>query len=200
MLAPIGTIVIHDGPSTLEFLGSLAVAGVLAPLAAALATRWSDRRRFKHEREQNATGDLVERSEEVLDLLDSFGGRCADLRQIYIGPMMKAAEEVWSRVLIAEDAYQRVRVAIAKLRMRPHADEELLEAAEKAAARHLDGVRAVRQHVIRHRAEVSAGNSDPIIEPAVEEIMDSVEEGYDLTKEYATLARAAIGRLQDPGD
>jgi hypothetical protein len=30
-------VIIHEGPTTLEFLGSLAVAGVLAPVPAAWA-------------------------------------------------------------------------------------------------------------------------------------------------------------------
>jgi hypothetical protein len=191
------SIVIHEGPSTLEFLGSLVVAGVLAPLAAAWQTRSSDRRRFRHEREQNATGDLIERIEDLLNLLDDLGARCAELRQLYLGPQMKEAEELWRRVLAGEDAYQKVRLAIARLGMRPHADDALIKKAEEAAAEFFKAVHTVRGHVIRHRLG-EAGNKEPFVEPPIETVIGSIDKGYELTKEYAALARIAIAKLQGP--
>jgi hypothetical protein len=197
-MAAVATIIVHDGPTTAEFIVSLLVAGGLAPLLAALQSRWSDRRRFRFERGQNASGDLIRCAEDVLDRLDELGDRCAAIRQIYFGPMMKAVDEVWQRVLAAEDAYQRTRLAIARLEMRPHADPALIEKGKEASKELFKAIHAVRGHVIRHRASLAATGVEPAgIEP-VDLVEESIENGYALTREYVALAQAVIAKLQRP--
>lgn|GEM_PF-5901640 len=181
-------IVIHEGPTTLEFLGSLVVAGLLAPVLAAWQSRSADLRRFEHERKLHASGDLIERIEAVLTSLEEFGERCADMRALYLSLAATEPDKLWPLVLAAEDAYQRSRVSIARLGMRPHAEGEMVKKAEAVAEKLLAAVRPVRTHVLSG------------LEPAVQTVIDSIDEGYTLTREYAAQARVAIGRLQGSVD
>jgi hypothetical protein len=190
-------IVIHEGPSTLEFLGSLGVAGLLAPALAALQSRWADRRRFEHERKLHASGDLIERIEAVLTSLEDLGEKCAEMRQMYLSVLASQPDQLWPRVLAAEDAYQRLRVAIARLGMRPHAETDMLNKAESAAAKLLAAVHAVRGHLIRRQAALATTGNESL-DPPIEPIIGDIDEGYGLTHEYAAQARVAIGRLQGP--
>jgi hypothetical protein len=199
MLLPVANIIIHEGPSTLEFLGSLGVAGLLAPLLAAWQSRSADRRRFSHERKLHATGDLIERIEAVLTSLEDSGEKCAEMRQMYLSVLASEPEKLWPCVLAAEDAYQRLRVAIARLRMRPHAEADMLDKAEAAAAKLLAAVHTVRAHLIRRRTALAATGNEPL-DPPIEPFIEDIDEGYRLTREYAAQARVAIGRLQEPVD
>lgn len=190
------SIVIHEGPTTLEFLGSLVVAGLLAPVLAAWQSRSADLRRFEHERKLHASDDLIERIEAVLTSLEEFGESCAEMRQMYLSLAATEPDKLWPRVLDAEDAYQRSRVSIARLGMRPHAEGEMVKKAEAGAGKLLAAVRSVRTHMIRRQAAVAVTGEEPLVDLPVGLIIDNIDEGYSLTREYAAQARVAIGRLQ----
>jgi hypothetical protein len=192
----VASIVIHEGPTTIEFLGSLAVAGLLAPVLAAWQSRSADLRRFEHERKLHASSDLIERIEAVLTCLEEFSDRCAEMRQMYLSIAATEPDKLWPRVLAAEDAYQRSRVSIARLGMRPHAEGVMVKKAETATEKLLAAVRAVRTHMIRRQAAAAVTGAEQLVDPPVVPMIDDIEEGYALTREYAAQARVAIGRLQ----
>jgi hypothetical protein len=195
----VANIIIHEGPTTFEFLGSLAVAGILAPILAVWQSRSADKRRFEHERRLHASDDLIERIEDVLTGLEGLGKRCAEMRQIYLSLGATEPDKLWPLVRAAEDAYQQSRVSIARLGMRPHANAEIVEMAEAGDKKFFGAVRAVGTHLIREAGFTATGR-EPSLDLPIEPVIDNSEEGYRLTREYATQARVAIGRLHGPSD
>lgn len=95
-----------------SWVGSLVVAGLLAPILAAWQSRSADRRRFEHERNLHASGDLIERIEAVLTSLEEFGETCAEMRALYLSLAATEPDKLWPLVIAAEeDTYQRSRVS-----------------------------------------------------------------------------------------
>jgi hypothetical protein len=190
--------VVHVGPTEAEFIVSLVVVGVVGPALAAVATRWADRRKFDHERKLKASGDLIERIEGVAVALEELGASAAEARQVYLALSDIDPPKLWTLVRAAEDSYQHARGLTARLGMRPHADAELVSKAEAAASSLLESTRAIRTHLIRTQAARAATGSEPTTVEPLESVIENIERGYALTREYQTLARAAIGRLLDP--
>jgi hypothetical protein len=171
------------------------VAGVVGPAIAVYASRLADRRRFEHERKLKASDDLIERIDEVGAALGELGAACATTRQVFLALAASEPDKLWPPIRDAEDAYQRARALTARLGMRPHADAELVKKAEAAAGSHQESTKAVRINLIRSQAARAAVGSVVMAEYPVERVMEHIETGYTLTREYEVQARVAIGQL-----
>jgi hypothetical protein len=184
-----------SGPSTATFIVSLLVAGVVSPGLAILASRWSDRRRFAHERKLKASDDLIERIDDVAVSLDELGGACATMRQAFLAWGVSAPDKVQPLMLAAEDAYQRARALNARLGIRPYANQEVLAKAEAAAKSLHESAKAVRGALIRRQAASAATGQESLAELPVGPVMEHIETGYKQIAEYHEKARVAVGKL-----
>jgi hypothetical protein len=199
---------VSSGPTTVEFIASVVVAGLLGPALAALATKWADTRRFKHEddlkasdfeqqRKLKASDDLIARIDDVAVALDELFAACNAMRYAFISLGETDLEAVRPDYVAAKDASKRALAAIARLRMRPHADSDLVEKAEAAA----ESLHEAVDHVRKTFAWANAGAKADIRRLQVEQaeldmpVAESIEAGYGHTKEYWALARAGIARL-----
>ncbi len=167
---------------------AIIVAGVVGPGLGYIAAWRGDRRRFGHERTLKASDDLIARLDGVATALENLGSASAELRQIALaaGPRH---EQVQPRVLSAEDAYQVARASIARLGMRPHAGEDVMEIATAAATMMLDAIRIVR----------SAALDDAAAHRNLGSVVDLIDSGYDYTTRFQEQARAAIADLLSTG-
>src|ERR1700743_3455742 len=123
---------VDSGPSGAEFIASLVIVGVLGPALGVLAARWSDRRRFAHERKLKASDDLVDRIDDLAASFDELSAACSNMRisALFFGPEEEAALE---SVQKAEAAHLRTRALYSRLGIRPHAEPALVDSAHAAA-------------------------------------------------------------------
>jgi hypothetical protein len=171
----------------------IVVAGVVGPALGYVAGWRSDRRRFRHERTLKASDDLRDRIDDVAAALEDLGGACAEMRQVVLsaGPDL---ERVPPRLQVAEDAFQAARASIARLGMRPHADESLNESATVASGKMLDAIRAVRAALTWKRAKPDGPEATQELIP----LAGFIEEGYAATRMFQEDAREAIAALLGP--
>ena len=188
--------------------------GLLGPVLGYVAAARSDRRRIaherelkaidvKHERELKASDDLVALLDDVQIALDRLEQACADLR---VGFMILERRDVLSfdrldrekfdpRIVEANRARQDVRALIARLRMRPHANPELVnrvEAAEKALGDALNHMQFARGVIELDPQEEAAARK------ALSKVPGLLDRGREEARAYERLAREAVGHLIGP--
>jgi hypothetical protein len=197
---------ISSGPSTAEFIVSVLVAGLLGPALAAMASKWSDGRRFKHEntlkagdfeheRKLKASDDFIERIDDVTKSLDELCEACSKMRvtAALFGP---DNVETLKAVQNAELAHIRTRTLSARLKLRPHADVVLVESAlaaatsVNAAIENVRNTNRARQQAARAAGQpvVIGGYDDKVVESQAKQALEHIEE-------FQSQARSAIGRL-----
>jgi hypothetical protein len=182
-----------DVASDAQTIVAIVVAGVVGPGLGYFAAARSDRRRFRHERELGASDDLRRMLDDVEASLDELRAVCAGLRieaSQDLGNHAKLSPEVRA----AADASQRCHALVARLSMRPHADEELTRHAYAAASSMNDAVRSVGLAMFAH----SAGDYKHEVEQTTA-IADAIERANEHIAAFEMHARAALGRLVAPG-
>jgi hypothetical protein len=169
-------------------IAGIFIAGVVGPVVGYWAAWRSDLRRFHHERRLDARDDLVRLLDDVEAALDNLGEKCADMRSQVV--QHAGGPEVGPSLIEAQRAFQHARALIARLRMRPYADQTLIEQAQTAANEMQKAIHLARTAIVSHRAGMIADEM-----AAAVGVPDAVEHGYTATEEYETLAREAVGRL-----
>ena len=169
----------------------IVTAGVVGPVGNWLA----DRRRFTHDSNLKSSDDLLSLIDQVEVALDQLGVACAEMRRqvvlyesdpVRVGPSLQNAQ----------DAYQPARALIARLRMRPHASDDLVERAKTAADHFQKATRLVRKAlVIRQLGERATQEARMDGRTALENVPDAVEKGYAATRDYENSARLAVSQL-----
>jgi hypothetical protein len=190
-------VVVNSGPTTLEFIVSLVIVGILGPTLGVFAARWADRRRFAHERKLKASDDLVARIDDVAESLDRLCEVCSIMRMTAVlrGPESVDTLEAISE---AEHAHIRTRALNSRLAMRPHADPALLESAVAAAMSMNSGIENIRNANVRRRAAVKAAGQPIVLGVYDDERVESLlNSGLEHIKEFEARARATIGMLLD---
>ncbi len=102
-------------------------------------------------------------------------------------------ERINPAVLATADTYQRCRALVARLRMRPHAGDQLVQQADAAASAMFEAITNARLAAFTHRA-----NDYEREIKHVDAVIEAVERGYERTRAYETLAREAIAELLGP--
>jgi hypothetical protein len=193
----VNPVVVNSGPTTAEFIISLAIVGILGPALGVLAARWADRRRFEHERKLKASDDLVARIDNVAESLDRLCEVCSIMR---ITAVVRGPESVETLRAIsdAEHAHIRTRALNSRLAMRPHADPALLDSARAAAASMNNGIENVRNANVTRQAALKATGQPIVIGAYDDKLVESLlNSGLEHITEFEARARAAIGMLLD---
>jgi hypothetical protein len=183
------------GPTEAEFIVSLVVVGVLGPALAVLAARWSDRRRFTHERKLKASDDLVGRIDDVAGSFDELNAACAEMRlsALFFGPEQ---DDTLKAVQRTEAAHLRTRALSSRLGMRPHADSALVESAFAAATSMYSAIENVRIANLRRHAIAKAVGGSPVLQEFNGEVVEEhLATGLRHQQEFEAEARVAIGKL-----
>jgi hypothetical protein len=147
---------------------------------------------FKHEREQRAADDLLLRLDDVEAAPERLGEVAAELGQVVFahGP---DPDHVDSKLRELNDTYQVARAQIARLEMRPHADNEVVAQARAAAEKYLEGWRIVRAAAVNRSlgAERELGH-----DLQVASLWALNDEAIAAIRKYEVAARRTIERLR----
>ncbi len=143
---------------------------------------------FKHEREQRAADDLLLRLDDVEAALERLGEVAAELGQVVFshGP---DPEHVDSKLRELNDTYQVARAQIARLEMRPHADDEVIGRAKAAADKYLEGWKIVRAAAVSRRL---GEERERDLEVRVADLHGLNDEAIAGIREYEVAARQTI--------
>jgi hypothetical protein len=187
--------IVNAGPTTTEFIVSLAIVGVVGPILGILAAKWADRRKFGHDRKLKASDDFIERIDDVAKSFDELCQACSVMRMTakFHGP---ASKDTLVAVGNAEDAHIRTRTLSARLKRRPHADSALMESALAAATSMNAAIEHVRDNNPARAAAVQAAGYPIVIGAYDDEVVEAkVREGLEHIEQFEAQARRAIGRL-----
>jgi len=123
------------------------VAGVVGPALGYGAAWIADRRRFRQEQRLKASDDLIARIDDVATALEELGASAARMRRValVVGPEPNIVEPL---VEEGEDAFQRARASVARLRMRPHAPEAILVVADESTKSMVEAITIVRSALV----------------------------------------------------
>jgi hypothetical protein len=169
----------------------IVVAGVVGPGLGYIAGWRSDMRRFWHDRQLKAADDLVALLDDIEVALDKLGEACAEMRSQSM-QYWNTPEVVGPSLQAAEDVYQNARALIARLRMRPYADPELVKKAGAAAACMLEAIRIVRRAIVGQSTEQPLPSA---VTATLGDVPAAVDRGYEGMRVYEAAAREAVARL-----
>ena len=174
----------------------IVVAGVVGPTLGYVAAWLSDKRKFRHERELKASDDLVALLDDVQIAIDRLWAACNDLTVGFtilskVGFDGLDAEKFDPRFATALRADQDARALVARLRMRPHADPELVSRAEAAEGLLQDAL----NHMRFARAVVGVGAPTEEATERLSDVPDLLKRARQEVRAYEALARDAVGKL-----
>jgi hypothetical protein len=182
-----------SGPTTAEFIVSLGIVGVLGPILAILASRWADRRKFAHERKLKASDDLLARVDEVAAALDRLHDACSEVWHSFFWSGPQDTKETWTHIRTADEVYWRARSAITRLEIRPHADSDLLAAANAASSCLLSVMQHIRTELTR--TDLSRLKRVEVLDRHPEKAINDLEDCDEKIRQYQQLAREAVAKL-----
>lgn len=168
------------------------VAGVVGPGLGYVAGWRSDVRRFGVERRLKASDDLRDRIDEVGATLEALSVAAVSVRTETLQHATSRAPELWEVIRVAEDTYEAVRVSVARLEMRAHADDDLTKAAKEAVELLRKPAQTARKALIARQTRGSE-SSESIM--GIAEIPQMVEAAYGGIRRYQLQAKRADAAL-----
>lgn len=172
----------------------IAFAGIAGTLLAGIGGPvLQDRRRYAHDAKLRSGDDLLTVIDAVAVAVEELADAAVELRTITIrnGP---APATVTPVAMATNAAYQRARFTVARLRMRPHADADLIEKATAAADAFLATYKAAWAALVAKRSPIPGSGVDAVM--LIAEIPALVENGYRAQRDYEKSAQRLLRELR----